>query len=234
MPSGFRNRAPRLAALALALLVAVPATAMFVRTTVHFAASFDVSSAPGGGSVQADVGQIVLLAPPTEFNVTPTSGGGGELNIHDSGTLSQATLVGTFKTNFKGQQLDATWTMRSGQTTSQFDVRFVDDSDSGMIDCGFGGDGTIVVGGQHLMPYVAGVDYDFALTINSPMVGPVTWTVLVTALDGSQATAAGLGVLPYTSPVTIKAVMLVRPAGAPAGDFWVDELKAVSSSPSFK
>ena len=233
MPSGSPNRAPRLLALALALLVAVPATAMFVRTTVHFAASFDVSSAPGG-SVQADVGQIVLLAPPTEFIVVPTSGGGGELKIDDSGTLAQATLLGTFKTPFKGQQLDATWTMRAGQENSQLDVRFVDDSDSGMIDCGFGGDGTIVIGGQHLMSYVAGVDYDVELTINAPMVGPVTWTALVTALDGSQAVGVGAGVLPYTGPVTIKAVLLVRPAGALAGDFWLDDLKAVSSSPSFK
>jgi hypothetical protein len=233
MPSGSRNRALRLAALALALLVTVPAAAMFVRTTVHYAASFDVSSAPGG-SIQADVGQIVVIAPPTEFVVNPTDGGGGELKIHDSGTTVQAALVGTFKTNFKGPQFDATWSMRSGQTNSPCDVRFVDDSDSGMIDCGFGGDGWIVAGGQHLMPYVAGTDYDFELSIIAPMVGPVTWTAVVTALDGSQAAAVGVGVLPYTSPVTIKAVMVVRPAGAVAGDFYVDDLKAVSSTPSFK
>ena len=233
MPSGLRSRAARLVALVLVLFVAVPATALFVRTTVHFLASFDVSSSPGG-PLQADVGQIVVIAPPTEFVVNPTDGGGGELSVHDLGTSVQATLLGSFKTPFKGQQLEASWTLRGAQTNSPLDVRFADDSDSGMIDCGFGGDGTIVVGGQHLMPYVAGTDYDFELTIMTPMVGPVTWSVLVTALDGSLATAVGTGVLPYTSPVTIKSVLVVRPAGAVAGDFYLDDLKAVSSSPSFK
>ena len=233
MPSGFRHRALRLAALALAVLVAVPATAMVFRQTLHFAASFDASSAPGGG-VQADVGQILVVAPPTEFVVIATNGGGGELKVHDAGTTTQATLLGTFKTKFKGSQLDATWSMRSSQTNSPFEVRFVDDSDSGMIDCGFDGNGMIVVGGEALMPYVAGVDYDVQITITTPLMGPVTWAAVVTALDATEAVAVGAGVLPYTGQTTIKAVMLVRPAGAVAGDFFVDDLQAVSGIPVAK
>ena len=233
MPSASRHRARLLAAIVLALLVAVPATAMFVRLTVHFAASFDTTSAPGGG-LQADVGQISVVAPPTEFVVVPTSGGGGELKIHDLGTTTQATLLGTFKTQFKGQQLDATWSMVASQADSQFDVRFVDDSDSGMIDVSFGGDGTIVVGGQSLMPYAPGATYEVELTLYTPLFGTATWSVLVTEAEGT-ASATASGVLPSgTPPLAVKSVMLVRPAGAPAGEFFVDDLKAVSSTPSFK
>jgi len=233
MPSASRHRARLLAAIVLALLVAVPATAMFVRLTVHFAASFDTTSAPGGG-LQADVGQISVIAPPTEFVVVPTSGGGGELKIHDGGTTSEATLLGTFKTQFKGQQLDATWSMGASQTNSPFDVRFVDDSDSGMIDVSFGGNGTIVVGGESLMPYAPDTTYEVELTLYTPLFGTATWSVLVTSADGT-ASATASGLLPaITQPFGIKSVMLVRPAGAPAGEFFVDDFKVVSSTPSFK
>lgn len=223
----------RSVAFGLALLLAGPATAMFMRWTVHFAASFDVTSAPGGG-LQADVGQISVMAPPTEFIVVPADGGGGELMIVDDGTTAQATLTGTFKTVFGGQQLDASWSMRASQIASPLDIRFVDDSDSGMIDAGFGGDGTIVVGGQHVMPYVPGTSYDCELSLSDPLVGPATWSVLVTADDGSGAVGMASGPLPSAMPLTVKAVKLIRPAGASAGQFIVDDLKAVSSIPSFK
>jgi hypothetical protein len=231
MPSTFRPRVRLLAALLLAAAVAVPATAMFVRITVHFAASFDVSGSPGGG-LQAEVGQISVEAPPSEFVVVPTAGGGGELKVDDSGSLVEATLVGTFKTQFKGQQLEATWSMGASQTNSPLDVRFTDDSDSGMIDLGFGGNGSILVGGQPLMPYQPDTDYECEVTVNDPLVGPPTWSVIVTSADGT-ASATATGTLP-DEPVVVKAVMIVRPAGAPAGQFSVDDLKAVSSSPSFK
>ena len=59
------------------------------------------------------------------------------------------------------------------------------------------------------------------------MVGPATWAVSVTPVGGGAVgTAAGL--LPYTGPITVDAVVLVRPAGAGAGHFVVDDLKAVS------
>lgn len=232
MPSASRNRARLLAAIVLTLLVGVPATAMVVRLNVHFLASFDVTSAPGGG-LQAEVGQISVVAPPTEFVVVPTSGGGGELKIHDGGTTAVATLVGTFKTLFKGQQLDATWSMGASQANSQFDVRFVDDSDSGMIDVGFGGNGSIVVGGQPLMPYTPDADYEVELTLYTPLFGAATWSVAVTEVGGTAA-ATATGNLPSGTQYGIKSVHLVRPAGAPAGDFVVDDLKVVSSTPSFK
>ena len=233
MPSASRHRARLLAAIVLALLVAVPATAMFMRVTVHFAASFDTTSAPGG-VLQADVGQISVVAPPTEFVVVPTSGGGGELKIHDLGTTAEATLHGTFKTQFKGQQLDATWSMAASQTHSPFEVRFVDDSDSGMIDVCFDGNGAIVVAGQPLLPYASGASYDVAVTLYTPLFGTATWSVLVTAGDGT-ASATASGTLPSgTAPLAVKSVMLVRPANAPAGEFFLDDLKAVSSTPSFK
>jgi hypothetical protein len=232
MPSASRHRAALLAAIAVILVLGVPATAMFVRLMVHFAASFDVTGAPGGG-LQADVGQISVVAPPTEFVVVPTTGGGGELKIHDGGTTVEATLVGTFKTLFKGQQLDATWSMGASQADSPFDVRFVDDSDSGMIDVGFGGNGSIVVGGQPVMPYTPGTDYEVELTLYTPLFGSATWSVLVTEAGGTIS-ATATGSLPSATQYGIKSVHLVRPAGAPAGDFVVDDLKVVSSTPSFK
>ena len=231
MPSSSRIRARLLAAAACALLLAVPATAMYVRLTVHFAASFDVTGAPGG-SLQADVGQITVVAPPTEFVVVPTSGG-GLLKVFDSGTVMPATLVGTFKTQFKGQQLDATWSMGASQANSQFDVRFVDDSDSGMIDVGFGGNGTIVVDGESIMPYTPGTDYEVELSMYTPLFGQATWSVHVTSADG-LASATATGVLPVSQPVGVKTLVLERPAGALAGEFHIDDIKVVSSTPSFK
>lgn len=228
-----RQFARRAAALGLALLIAVPATAMFVRTTTYFAAVFDVSSAADGG-LQAEIGQISVIGPPTEFVVVPADGGGGELKIHDNGTPVQATLIGTFKTLFTGQQLDSSWTMRASQTNSPFEIRLVDDSDSGMIDASFGGDGTIVVGGQHVMPYVAGTTYEFELALVDPLIGPATWTVLVSAVGGGSTAGTATGLLPDFGPLTVSAVKLIRPAGASAGQFFVDDLKAVSSSFSVK
>ena len=220
-------------AIGLALLIAVPATAMFVRQTIHFLASFDVSGSPGG-SLQAEVGQISVIAPPTEFIVVPGAGSGGELKIHDLGTQVQATLLGTFKTVFKGSKLDVSWSMRASQTDSPCTVRLVDDSDSGMIDASFGGNGTIVVGGQEIMPYVAGTTYHFALMMAEPIIGPSTWAVLVTAEGPGVPVGTAVGLLPSAGALTVKAFQLIRPAGASAGQFFVDDLKAVSSNFSVK
>ena len=216
------------AALGLALLIAVPATALFVRFTVHFAAGFDVASSPGSG-LQADVGQISVMAPATEFIVVPGDNGGGQLKITDGGTTVQATLLGAFKTPFNGQELNASWVMGASQNNSPFTVRFVDDSDSGMIDAGFGGDGTIVVGGQHVMPYEPGKHYSVALSLTHPLFGPSSWAVVITSLDAGTVGAA-TGLLPVTGQVCVNAVKLVRPAGASAGQFFVDDVKAVSTS----
>ncbi|HYN63673.1 MAG TPA: hypothetical protein VES36_03635, partial [Candidatus Limnocylindrales bacterium] len=203
------------------------------RQTIHFLASFDLSGSPGG-SLQAEVGQISVIAPPTEFIVVPADGGGGQLKIHDSGTQVQATLLGTFKTVFKGSKLDTSWSMRASQADSPFVVRLVDDSDSGMIDASFGGNGTIVVGGQEMMPYVAGTTYHFALMVAEPIIGPATWAVLVTAEGPGAPVGTALGLLPSTGPLTVKSVHLIRPAGASSGQFFVDDLKAVSSNFSVK
>jgi hypothetical protein len=58
--------------------------------------------------------------------------------------------------------------------------------------------------------------------------------VLVTA-EGSAAPAGmAVGLLPQTGPLTVKSVQLIRPAGASAGQYFVDDLKAVSSNFSVK
>lgn len=220
------------AALIIALLFAVPATALFVRMTVHFAASFDVPSSPNSGLV-ADVGQISVVAPATEFIVVPGQDGGGELKVSDGGTVTQATLNGTFKTPFTGHDLTTTWVMGASQTNSPFTVRFVDDSDSGMIDSSFGGDGMIVVGGQQVMPYQPDTPYSVALSLTDPVFGPSLWSVMVTSLDGSAQVGLATGVLPNAGQLKVTAVKLVRPSGASAGQFFVDDLKAVSSSTGF-
>jgi hypothetical protein len=222
-------------AACLALLLAVPAVAMYVRNTVHFAASFDVPGAPGGG-LQADVGQIAIWAPPTEFVVVPDDKGGGQLSIHDAGTTAPATLVGTFKTNFNGSKLDASCTVRPAQNHTPLRLRFMDETDSGMIDATFGGDGLIQVNGVTVMPYEPGVNYHLQLVVTDPLVGPTTWALLVTALEpgGAVGAAAGPVAGAPSGQLVLKSVQIVRPAGAPAGQFLVDDLKAVSTSFTFK
>jgi len=213
------------------LLLAVPAAAAIFRVTVHFAASFNLSGAPGTG-VLADVGQITVLAPPTEFLVVPADGGGGVLKIHDFGTSVQNSLIGSFKTNFVGQSLEISWSMSASQDLTPFIVRAVDDSDAGMIDAGFGGNGMIVVGGQDVAPYEPGTTYDCVLSLFVPLKGPASWSVLVKAEDGSAADVTASGPLAYSYPLMVKSIHLVRPAGVPGGQFFLDDLKAVSSTAS--
>lgn len=228
-----RTVARRVLVLAAALLLAVPAAATFVRKTIHFAASFDIGSAPGGG-LQAEVGQITIAAPPTEFVVVPATGGGGLLGVQDGGTTAQATLVGTFKTVYKGQKLDTSWSMSASQTDSAFLVRLCDDSDAGMIDVGFGDDGMIVVDGLPLAPYMAGTGYDFDVRLHQPFIGPAGWDVVISESDGGGPIVSVTGPLPISGQLTVKTVSLIRPSGQGLGQFFVDDLEAVSSAPTLK
>jgi hypothetical protein len=220
-----------LACLLIAALLAAPVAAWFVRPTIFFSASFDISGAPGSSLPQAEVGQFEVPTPPEVFQVVTSPTQGGELKISDQGTLVEELLAGQFKKQFVGQELFFGLEIKALQTTTDLVVNLLDDSDSGMIDVSFGGDGMIRIGGKPVAPYVAGTVYDIGMNLHDPIAGAEFWTATVTTSAGSLWTQSGPLLL--TGPLTVRSVEIVRPAGSSAGEFRVDDMIALSYKLSF-
>ncbi|MHC5209083.1 MAG: hypothetical protein ACYTG2_00010 [Planctomycetota bacterium] len=219
-PIRSRVRRVTLASLLVATLLTVPVAAWFVRPTVYFSASFDLSGSPGNPLPLADVGLFSQATPADGFVVE-----GGKLTVSDQGSPTEAVLTGEFKKQFVGQELRLEFELRPSQSTTALSVRMVDDSDTGMIDVTFGGDGWIRVGGQPVTPYDPGSTYDVAVDLNDPLAGVEYWVATITS-DGSVWQDSGP--LQLSKQMTVRSVEVVRPAGSTAGEFRLDDLQALS------
>ena len=105
-------------------------------------------------------------------------------------------------------------------------MRLVDDSDTGMIDAVFGGDGQVRVGGKTVMPYEPETNYNVTIDLYDPLSGAEYWVATFTTGDGSVWQDSGPLLL--SNPLTIDLVEIVRPAGSADGEFHIDNVRALS------
>jgi hypothetical protein len=225
MTRSFLSR--RAVALLAVLALALPATAYLQRLTVYFSASFDAAGAPNG-PLTAEVGQFGTLMMPSAFSVI-AGPGGGQLKIEDAGTASAAVLEAQFKKLFKGGELELAWTLQAEQCDTPLVVSAHDASDTGLIDCTMGDDGSVLVEGHDTgFVYESGVSYEMRLLLASPLMGLPTWTLSIASAGQPLFEAKGpLSVPPLFAAKTMK---LTRPAGVAGGVFLVDDLRATTMS----
>jgi hypothetical protein len=165
------------------------------------------------------------------FTVVPSADEGGELKISDQGTAVDEVLRGSLKKQFVGQELRLQYEIRASQSTTGLHVRLLDDSDSGMIDCGFGGDGWIRIGGKDIAPYEAGSSYAVTLDLLDPLAGPEYWVATVKKSDGTVWLSSGP--LSLDKQLTVRSVEIRRPAGSSTGEFRIDDLRVLSYGLAF-
>jgi hypothetical protein len=217
----------RLAVLAvvLGLLCSAAGAAEYMqRLTVLFYASFDIASAPSG-TISAEIGQFNPSTPPPTFTLVPASSG-NQLLVSDGGTQVETELHGLFKKTFDGTVLIATYRFQALQYDSGLVVQLEDSSDQGILDCNWDGGTVTVNGAQTGLHYDALSAYDVSTRLTKPPVGPVAWTLELR--ENGVLTGVAAGLLAPSAPLTIKSINVIRPAGEPAGTFFVDEMKVTA------
>jgi hypothetical protein len=211
--------------------MSAPVVAWCARPSIYFLATFDMPAAPGNPLPQAEIGQFTQVTPPGGFEVVASPTEGGELRVSDQGTVTEVVLRGLLKKKFVGQDLRFECRVRPVQSTTGLQLRLLDDSDSGMIDATFGGDGWIRIGGKQVAPYESGATYNVAIDLTDPIAGPEFWAVSITKHDGSIWLDSGP--LTLTKQLTVRSIEIVRPAASAAGEFRVDDMQVLSYTLAF-
>lgn len=217
----------RLAALLVTLCVAVPATAIAVRVTVYFAASFNSAGAPGSG-ITVEVGSMDQTGPAGVFSVVPGPGG-GQLRIADSGLGTDAVVQADLKQLFKGSEVTIHYKLTCSQTNASLTMRAEDDADSGLIDVGFGDDGEIRVDGNGTgETYQQNVTYSIQLRLRKPFMGSSGWRLLLKSDTGEVVVLQGA--MTSNAPIRLENVQIIRAAGSTPGEFFLDDLRVTSTN----
>jgi hypothetical protein len=218
----------RLATLAIALCVAVPATALVVRATIYFAANFNASGAPGPMKFNAEIGTMETTGPDGVFSLVsgPT---GGMVRIAGGGLASDATLRAKLKKVFKGTEVTIHFQITASQKNSTLTMRAEDDADSGMIDVSFDGSGGIKVDGADSgEAYAQGATYDGKLRLRDSVVGASTWYLSLVSDSGEVILLQGQ--MKSSAPLRLDEVVFIRAAGGAPGEFFLDDVKVTSNT----
>ncbi len=224
-----RSRHAHIAALAV-LFLALPAAAVWMRVTVHFLATFDLSGSPGGSPpLAADAGAIIVSGP--GFSVVPGSGGGSSLLAQGTASPLDTTLTALFDSVNKSGELTLTWNVTPGQGSASASLCVMEENDSEIIDVTWDDGGWVSVGGLTADVYQEGVEYDCKLVLKDALLGLDTWTFTMTPANGPTITKTGLLLL--VKPMAIDSVLIVLPAGS-TGSFVFDDIQATSNSSTYK
>src|SRR5262249_6485688 len=123
--------------------------------------------------------------------------------------------------------LIATYRMQALQYDSGLVVQLEDSTESGILDCTWDG-GTVTVNGAATgIHFDANTTYDVTTRITKmPLGAPATWQLELRENGVLPGLATGL--LPAGTSLQVKSINLIRPAGEPAGTFFVDEMKVSS------
>jgi hypothetical protein len=226
-----RARLPRaLAVTAAVLALSAALAAAGIRITVHFAASFDQTGAPGQQApLVADEGSLSASGP--GFSVVPTSSDGSALLIEGLGLPAESKLTGTFIKSFTGTELLISFAATVETAGQGFTLRAIEDNDGEIIDLGWDDGGLVTVGGQPAGSYPLNEPATYSLTVREVSLGADLWILTVTPQGGAPSTSSGSLQLP--SPFTSKAIEFVIPAGQ-VGSMLVDDLEVTSISYSTK
>lgn len=212
---------------AVLLAVALPVSGLMLRPAVLFLANFN---APGdGGSLGeapiATVGDFDDMGASGAFVVEVDAQGNGRLRATNSENTS--VLRGTLEDPAsQSSRVSASIFVKPERAVGHFYVRLSDEGDTPLIDVEFTPAGDITVAGNVVMNYVPKVGYDVAISLNDPIIGPTSASVVISGDNGDKAGVSGIPI--HWLDLSVGSIDLVLPATEFQGEFLIDDVLVTS------
>ncbi len=220
------------AALLLAVL-GLPASGSVGSSTLNYYANFNDAAAqgPGNKTWKAYGGAVSVDGPQDVFQVVFPTPQDGEMEIQPNPFGSDSELSFELDMPVIAPLCDVGFALTATSGVfSDFDVRFDDVGDIGVLDMQFTEEGTVRVDGQEiLLPLLGGeVELYVNVTLETTAVGSQMWSMTLTGPSVSATASGSLNV----PTLTLNSLHFIRRAGEVGAVWTLDDVLVTSSDPN--